>query len=120
MTGVFVFAMKIRQITLDEFAIPCHTSSHADRSNNTAELTALADSTMTGAVIRSIRPSRSYSTAFTRLPSLVRISSVALELVLRVSLPVAKAGLIAATSASVFAWTLQGKPSQVLQRTHGP
>ena len=67
-------------------------------------------------VNRSSEPSRSTTTSVTTVPASFVASLVTFEFVSRVTFGCSSAGRTPSTSASDFAWTRHGKPSQVLQR----
>ncbi len=64
-------------------------------------------------------PSRSTSTPVTVVPAASVVSFVARAFVTSVTLGCFSAGRTPKISASDFAWTSDGKPSQVAQRMHG-
>jgi hypothetical protein len=67
-----------------------------------------------------MEPSWSTATSVTAVPVVLVWSATALAFLSRVTLGCSSAGRTASTSASDFAWTRQGKPSQVGQRTQAP
>ena len=64
-------------------------------------------------------PSRSTSTPVTVVPAASVVSFVARAFVSSVTFGCLSAGRTPKISASDFAWTSDGKPSQVAQRMHG-
>ena len=74
--------------------------------------------TTTSAANRSSPPSRSTTTSVTAVPPSFVSSSTTLAFVSSVTFGCSSAGRTPSTSASDFAWTRQGKPSQVAQRMH--
>ena len=72
--------------------------------------------TTTSPAKRSSLPSRSTTTSLTDVPSAFVSSLTTLEFVSSVTFGCSSAGRTPSTSASDFAWTRHGKPSQVAQR----
>ena len=66
----------------------------------------------------SVSPSCSTTTPVTAVPASFVSSLTAFAFVSSVTFGCSSAGRTAITSASDFAWTTQGKPSQLAQRTH--
>ena len=66
----------------------------------------------------SVSPLCSTTTPVTAVPSAFVSSLTAFALVSSVTFGCSSAGRTAITSASDFAWTAHGKPSQLAQRTH--
>ena len=92
--------------------------SLADCNSSLAVLAAPHATTTTSPANRSSAPSRSTTTSVTAVPGSFVTSLVTLAFVRSVTFGWSSAGRTPSTSASDFAWTRHGNPSQVAQRMH--
>ena len=102
----------------EPFARPFGCRSFADCKSSFALFAAPHETTTTSAVKRSSEPSQSTTTSVTDVPASFVPSRVTFAPVRSVTFGCSSAGRTPSTSASDFAWTRQGKPSQVAQRMH--
>src|SRR4030095_806331 len=102
----------------EPLARPFGCLSFADASNSLAEFAAPHETTTTSPVTVSVEPSRSITTSVTDVPSGFVCSRTAGASVSRVTFGDSRAGRTPITSASAFACSGHGKPSQFPQRTH--
>ena len=109
--------MKFRPTWSEPFARPFGCLSVADSSRSLAELAAPHETTTRSDMNVSVPPSCSTTTPVTAVPASFVSSFVARAFVISVTFGCSSAGRTAMTSASDFAWTRQGNPSQSGQRT---
>ena len=101
----------------EPFARPFGCLSFAEASSSLAVFAAPQASTTTSPANRSVSPSRSTTTPVTAVPASFVSSRTAFAFVSSVTFGCSSAGRTPSTSASDFACTAQGKPSQFWQRT---
>ena len=101
----------------EPFARPFGCASLADASRSLALLAAPHETTTRSPVYVSVAPPRSTTTPVTTVPAALVSRPTASAFVTIVTFACSSAGRIPSTSASDFAWTRQGKPSQVEHRT---